>query len=61
MNRMTVGNFERSVGMWVKRIREGKTILGSDKEALLGLEYFQDQKQAWEVRSQVRKHKEETS
>lgn len=33
-------------------MRKGKTILGSDKEAVLRLEYLKDQKQAKEVRSQ---------
>ena len=37
---MTVGNFDKCVGMWTKRAREDKTILGLDNEAVLRLEYF---------------------
>lgn len=37
---MTVGNFDKCVGMWAKRVEGGKTILGLDKEAVLRLEYF---------------------
>lgn len=35
-----LGSFDKCVGMWAKRAREGKTIPGLDKEAVLRLEYF---------------------
>lgn len=37
---MVVGNFDKCVGTWAKRVREGKAILGLDQEAVLRLEYF---------------------